>query len=73
MVAILNYNVSTTLSAFKHVLLTDRALYMSLTKYAPVTMEDAMLKANTKIKWEYDKEIRHATTATTRSDTTKIS
>lgn len=45
MVAISNCNMSIALSTFKHDLLTDGVLYMSLTKYCPVTMEDAKLKA----------------------------
>lgn len=50
MVVISNFNLSTVLSAFKRGLLSDGSLYMSLTKYAPITMKDAMLKANVEIK-----------------------
>lgn len=71
MVAISNCNVSTTLTTFKRGLLLDGALYVSLTKYASITMEDAMLKANTEIKWEEDKERRLTATLPNRLDTTK--
>lgn len=64
--------VSTALSAFKRGLLTDGALYMSLVKYAPITMEDAMLKSKTEIMWEKDEEMRLMITAA-RHDTTKRS
>lgn len=63
MVAISNCNVSIDFSAFKCGLLTDGPLYMSLRKYAPVTMKVTLLKANVEIKWEEDEESRLMITA----------
>lgn len=46
-------------------------MYMGLTKYTPLTMEDAMLKANAKIMWEEDKEQRELTASLDKIDSVK--
>lgn len=63
--------MSNVISAFKRGLLTDGPLYMGLTKYPPLKIEDAMLKANAEIKWDEDKERRELTASLDKTDSVR--
>lgn len=53
-VSIVNYNMNTTISAFRKGLRTDSDLCKKLIKYPWRTIEDVLSKAAAQIKWEED-------------------